>query len=172
MKTHAGNVETTPKESIDLVERRLLQLLSRGLPLTDAPYTWLADQLGETTAQVIARIDALQQSGVIKRLGLIVNHHRVGYCANAMVVWNIADELLDSIAPGLAAEAAVTLCYQRPRRLPQWRFNLFTMIHGQSRQAVLNELEAIIERLQLGDLDYEVLFSLRQYKQQGARLAG
>jgi hypothetical protein len=60
----------------------------------------------------------------------------------------------------------VTLCYRRERQLPDWRYNLFCMVHGRSRE----EVEPVIERLcRVSGHGCEVLFSTRRFKQQGAR---
>ena len=86
----------------------------------------------------------------------------------AMVVWDVADDMIDTIGAKLATEAAVTLCYQRPRKLPHWPYNLFTMLHGKERQSVLQELGEIRQRLKIA-CKFDVLFSTRCFKQRGAR---
>jgi DNA-binding Lrp family transcriptional regulator len=78
----------------------------------------------------------MQTLGIISRFGVVVRHRAFGYIANAMAVWDIADDQVDAVAGMFAEEAGVTLCYRRPRRLPDWRYNLFTMIHGTSRPDV------------------------------------
>jgi DNA-binding Lrp family transcriptional regulator len=119
--------------------------------------------------QVIARLQALQENGVIKRLGVIVRHHELGYRANAMVVWDVPDEQVSSLGRCLGGFDFVTLCYRRPRRLPDWPYNLFCMLHGRDREAVLDNVALLVERCGLQHLAYKVLFSRRRYKQRGAR---
>jgi DNA-binding Lrp family transcriptional regulator len=104
-------------------------------------------------------------------MGVVVRHRSLGYHANAMVVWNIPDDAIERVGKLLAAQECVTLCYQRPRRLPDWPYNLFCMIHGREREAVLRRLEQIIAADGLGDIPHEVLFSMRSFKQRGARYA-
>ncbi|NOQ35280.1 MAG: AsnC family protein, partial [Methylococcaceae bacterium] len=104
----------------------------------------------------------------IKRLGVIVKHRKLGYRANAMVVWNIPDEKVDDVGAIISQIDFVNLCYQRPRR-KQWAYNLYCMIHGKSRDIVLEQLEQLIKSCQLSAFDYEVLFSRRCFKQRGAR---
>ena len=60
------------------------------------------------------------------------------------------------------------LGYQRPRRLPEWRYNLFSMIHGQDRAAVIEQVEFIVEKCGLHEIEHEILFSQRCFKQRGA----
>ncbi|MBT4522998.1 MAG: Lrp/AsnC family transcriptional regulator [Halieaceae bacterium] len=147
---------------------QLIKTIQDGLPLCPRPYAQIAEQLEATEQEVIDAIADLVEDEVIKRLGVVVKHKKLGYVANAMVVWNVDDSIVHEIGDKLAAEPAVTLCYQRPRRLPHWPYNLFTMIHGKERQVVFGELQEIRQRLKL-DCDFDVLFSSKCFKQRGAR---
>ncbi len=150
-------------------QRRLRALLEQGLPLTPRPWQTLAEQAGMAEEQVMACVRRWQADGMIKRLGLVVRHRRLGIQANAMVVWDIPDDRVNAVGSRLAHETSVTLCYRRPRRLPDWPYNLFCMIHGTRRERVLAELAVIVERLDLGELDHRVLFSTHAYRQCGGR---
>lgn len=152
-------------------DRQLIAVIQDGLPLVAHPYAAIGQQLGLSEAQVIEHLDSLQDAGLIKRMGVVVRHRELGYRANAMVVWNVPDEDIGRIGELLAEEDCVTLCYQRPRRLPDWPYNLFCMIHGRERDAVLRRLEQIIEFHALEHVSYDVLFSGRSFKQRGARYA-
>ncbi|MDK1023724.1 MAG: AsnC family protein [Gammaproteobacteria bacterium] len=147
---------------------RLIEALQNGLPICTHPYAEVASQLGCSEAEVISGIAALKESALVRRFGVVVKHRRLGYAANAMVVWDVADDMIDTIGAKLATEAAVTLCYQRPRKLPHWPYNLFTMLHGKERQSVLQELGEIRQRLKIA-CKFDVLFSTRCFKQRGAR---
>lgn len=150
-------------------DRVLIAAVQDGLPLVPHPYAELAGLLGTTEGDVISRFASLQQRGLVKRMGVIVRHRALGYRANAMVVWDVPDEEVERIGQLLSAESCVTLCYQRPRRLPHWPYNLFCMIHGRSRDGVLRCLEAIVEAQGLQKIRHDVLFSTRAFKQCGAR---
>jgi len=152
-------------------DRELIAVIQQGLPLVSRPYAQVAAQLGMGEAEVIARLTELQDAGMIKRMGVIVRHRALGYRANAMVVWDVPDSELERVGRLLAAETCVTLCYQRPRRLPDWPYNLFCMIHGRERDIVLRRLAQIIEYHGLQALQHSVLFSLRGFKQRGAHYA-
>jgi len=139
-----------------------------GLPICSRPYAGLAKEFACSEREIISTIAQLKEDEVLNRFGVIVKHRRLGYNANAMVVWDIADEHIETLGNKLAAEPDVTLCYQRPRNLPHWPYNLFTMLHGKERSTVLNILDDIRERLSI-DSNYDVLFSTRCFKQRGAR---
>lgn len=150
-------------------KRALIQALEKGLPLAAEPYALLAQQLDMTEAEVIHEIRALQEAGIIKRMGVVVRHRQLGYTANAMVVWNVPDTQVAEVGCFLGSLPFVTLSYRRPRRLPQWPYNLFTMIHGSSREQVLSSIQAMVQTYALHHFEYDILFSKTCYKQRGAR---
>jgi len=154
---------------LDDADRRLVAVIQEGLPLVSRPYAVIAERIGLSEPEVIRRIAHLQAVGTIRRMGVIVRHHELGYRANAMVVWDIADADVDRVGACLGGFEFVTLCYRRPRRLPDWRYNLFTMIHGRDRTAVLAHVDELVSRCGLQAIPRDVLFSGRRFKQRGAR---
>lgn len=147
----------------------LIEAIQGGLPLVARPYQAIAERIGTTEAAVIAQLGDLLERGIIKRLGVVVRHHELGYRANAMVVWDVPDNQIDHIGRLLGDQDCVTLCYRRPRRLPDWRYNLFCMVHGQDRSEVLACIARMRTALGLDDIPHEVLFSGRRFRQRGAR---
>jgi DNA-binding Lrp family transcriptional regulator len=147
----------------------VIRAIQEGLPLTPRPFALIAERLGTDEETVIDAVQDLQARGVIKRFGVIVRHHELGFRANAMVVWDIPDESVYVTAKRLAADPDVTLCYRRPRRLPEWPYNLFCMIHGQDRDSVQKKISALRRATGIHELPYCVLFSRRRFKQRGAR---
>ncbi|MCJ8170845.1 siroheme decarboxylase subunit beta [Atopomonas sediminilitoris] len=152
-------------------QQHLRSLLERGLPLCSEPYAELAKQIDSDTDSVLACVRDWQEDGLFRRFGLVVRHHALGYHANAMLVLDIPDALVASIGEQLAEEPRVTLCYQRPRRLPQWRYNLFCMIHGRARAEVEGEIAAVLHRHQLAHYPHEWLFSTQAFKQRGGHFS-
>jgi DNA-binding Lrp family transcriptional regulator len=152
--------------SNDLV---LLQALENGLPIGPRPYAEIANRIESTEEDVIERLHALVERGVIKRLGLVVRHRELGYTANAMVVWDIGDDAVDEIGETFAAIPFVTLCYKRDRNRPHWPYNLFCMIHGRDRETVHTQIDQL--RKLAGHPPMDILFSRKRFKQRGARLS-
>jgi DNA-binding Lrp family transcriptional regulator len=153
---------------LDDADRRMLAAIQNGLPLVPRPFAEIGTRLGLSEAEVMARLQQLQTRGVIRRFGVVVRHHEVGYGANAMVVWDVPDEQVRELGQCLAGFDFITLCYKRPRHLPQWRYNLYCMIHGKSREEVHAHLEWMVNHCGLQSLPHEVLFSRRRFKQRGA----
>jgi DNA-binding Lrp family transcriptional regulator len=152
-------------------ESRVIAAIQSGLPLVARPYAAVAASLELSEAAVIGCLQGLIRQGVIKRIGVVVRHHELGYRANAMVVWDIPDEEVSRLGQCLGKLEFVTLCYRRPRRLPAWRYNLFCMIHGHDREEVLARVEEMRQGCGLQHIAHEVLFSTRRFKQCGARYA-
>ncbi len=147
----------------------LVSVLADGLPLVDRPYRAVGQAVGLSEDAVIARIKAMSAVGIIRRFGVIVRHHELGFRANAMAVWDIPDPLVGELGRRLGDSPEVTLCYRRPRRLPDWPFNLFCMVHGRDRDAVEAAIRGLAERHGLASHGHAVLFSTRRFKQTGAR---
>ena len=153
----------------DSEELRLIKILQNGLPLTSRPYAAIAAQTGMTEARVMEMIDGLIQDQTIRRFGVVVRHHEAGYRANAMIVWDVPEQQLATIPQQMQQFPFITLCYRRPRQLPEWPYNLFCMIHGHDRETVLKNLHEMITRCGWQDIPRAILFSKRRFKQRGAR---
>ena len=164
--TSAAPVAKVSSRLPDEEDRRLIAALQPGLELMPRPFRQLGETLYMDEDEVLARIGAMVQDGMIKRFGVVVRHHELGYRSNAMVVFDLADDLVDGIGERLAREPGVTLCYRRRRSLPDWPYNLYCMVHGRSRE----EAGPVIARLAgIAGAPATALFSTRRFKQCGAR---
>lgn len=170
-KNVAAARPVVPVAPIGEIERRLVSVLQEGLPMFIRPFEMIAARIGASESEVLGRIGRWLEDGAIKRFGVVVRHHELGYRANAMLVHDIADERVSELGRALAEEPAVTLCYRRPRRLPEWPYNLFCMIHGRERGEVEATIADLRQRHGLQDSPHEILFSLTRFKQNGARYA-
>lgn len=161
-----SETEWPDRDSLDLA---LISAIQAGLPLCPYPYAEIGKRIGMDEAEVILRLERMQEKKLIKRMGVVVRHRELGYRANAMVVWDIPDEQIQMSGRCISQLQFVTLCYQRPRRLPDWRYNLFCMIHGKNRTEVLTKIEFLKQQCALEKIPNQVLFSRRCFKQRGAR---
>ena len=162
MSTEHGLIE-------DPRQTALIAVIQEGLPLVPRPWAVIGARLGMSEDEVMRRVRSLQRDGTIKRLGVVVRHRRLGYRANAMVVWDLPDERVAEVGHCFGRFDFVTLCYRRPRRLPVWPYNLFTMIHGRDRAEVQARVGELIVACGLEEVPHAVLFSRRSFKQRGAR---
>ncbi|MGY4306184.1 DNA-binding Lrp family transcriptional regulator [Bradyrhizobium sp. USDA 4369] len=156
---------------LDAVDRKLIAATQAGLPLVREPYRMLAERIGLDEAEVIARLQSLLARGAIRRIGAIPNHYALGFTANGMSVWDVADDKVAEIGAMVGALESVTHCYERPRHLPLWPYNLFAMVHGRTRGEVRAEVAGIAGLIGPAARAHEVLFSTRILKKTGLRIA-
>jgi DNA-binding Lrp family transcriptional regulator len=158
----------------DLVQldRRIVLATQAGLPLDARPYHWLAAELGVEADLLMSRFRAMLDDGRIRRIGVVPNHYRLGYTANGMSVWDVSDEDIKVIGEKVGELDIVSHCYQRPRRLPDWPYNLFAMVHGHSQEEVRRKVEEIAQLLGDKVRQHDVLFSTRILKKTGLRIGG
>jgi DNA-binding Lrp family transcriptional regulator len=149
-------------------DRALIKAVESGLPIVSHPYADIAKQLNTTEQDVISRLQQLIDNGAIKRYGVVVRHKELGYTANGMVVWDVPDDRVDELGICIGKYECVTLSYRRPRRLPNWSYNLFTMVHGSNREQVTQKVAEIVEACGLQNIEHTILFSTRRFKQRGA----
>lgn len=155
---------------MDKLDRLLIELTQAGLPLTPTPYADLAERLGMDEAQVLQRLSQLKAQGILRRIGLVPNHYRLGYQANAMSVWDVDDDQALILGEQLGHLGFVSHCYLRPRHLPLWPYNLFAMLHGHSYAEVEQLAEQIATLLGGYCQAHELLYSTRILKKTGMRL--
>jgi len=135
--------------TLDATDRQIIEALQAGLPLVPAPYAAVAETLGIAEDTLTDRLAAMKASGVIRRIAAAPNHYKLGMTANGMTVWDVADDQITELGALIGALPFVTHCYERPRSLPEWPYNLFAMVHGSSREEV-EEKRARIKDI-LGD---------------------
>jgi DNA-binding Lrp family transcriptional regulator len=145
--------------------------LEDGLPLVARPYQALAERINADENQVLEQMRQWSEQGLFRRIGLVLHHRALGFTANAMLVLDVPDALIDEVGHRLGRAPGINLCYQRPRRLPQWRYNLFCMVHGRQRDQVEAQIQALLEEHLLSDLPHQLLFSTQVFKQCGGRFA-
>lgn len=158
--------------ALDDFDRRLIGATQSGLPLVSRPYEAVGAVLGVSGEMVRERFARLLASGLVRRIGAVPNHYRLGYAANGMTVWDVDDSRVDELGAQVGALPGVSHCYRRPRELPAWPYNLFAMLHGRSRDEV--ERQRVQLRSLLGDACRadDVLYSTAILKKTGLRLSG
>lgn len=163
--------EASPKPELDGVDRRLIVATQGGLPRVSRPYDALAEQLGIAPDDVLQRLRRMLDSGVIRRVGAVPNHYAIGYTANGMSVWDVDDSRIDELGVQVGALEFVTHCYRRPRRLPDWPYNLFAMVHSQNREEVAARVAEIAALLGDACRAHDILYSTAILKKTGLRIS-
>ena len=146
---------------IDNIDKKIIALLQKDLPLDKEPFDLLADQIGIEEDRLLDRIKAMKERGVIRRFGATLYHQEAGFSSNAMVAWVVPEENINETGKSMAEFREVTHCYHR-RPQKDWKYNLYTMIHGDNREGC-HEIASRMSQ-STGIKEYTLLFSEREFK--------
>lgn len=155
---------------LDPVDRQLVAATQSGLPLVPQPYEAVGAIVGISAPEVRERLAAMLERGLIRRIGAVANHYRLGYTANGMTVWDVDDARVDELGERIGRLPGVTHCYRRTRA-PGWPYNLFVMLHGRSREEVERQADGVASLLGAACRARDILYSTQVLKKTGLRLA-
>lgn len=159
----SSNQDSSLKKSIILATQG-------GIPLVSRPWHAIANQLGISVAQLRGTLSEMLQHREIRRIGAVPNHYALGYTLNGMTVWDVADEQVDALGERIGQLPFVSHAYRRPRALPQWRYNLFAMVHGRHPEQVEQQIAILRDTLGSACRAHDTLYSTRILKKTGLRL--
>ena len=155
---------------LDSFDQRLIAATQAGLPLVARPYDAIGARLGVSGDAVRERLQGMLREGLVRRIGAVPNHYRLGFVANGMTVWDVDDDRVDELGEKVGALDCVSHCYRRPRALPDWPYNLFAMVHGRSRaetERCALQIHCLLAEACRG---HDILYSSRILKKTGLRL--
>lgn len=161
----AAGVAEDPKEpdAIELTELdyAVIRELQGSMPIASEPYAPAAAAIGITVPALLEHLESMQERKALRRVAAILFHRRAGFSANGMGVWNVPEERVLELAPTMAAFRGISHCYQRPT-YEDWRYSVFTMAHGRSKE----ECDAILTSIadHTGIEDRSTLYSSTEFK--------
>jgi len=156
---------------LDEIDRKLISVTQTGFAIEHSPYQKIANELGITQPELMQRLKNMLAKGIIRRIGAVPNHYKLGLTANGMTVWDVDDNKVSELGNIIGQLDFVSHCYQRPRHLPMWRYNLFAMVHGANKDEVNEKVKQIKNLLGENCKAHETLFSSAILKKTGLRLA-
>lgn len=139
----------------------IIKLLQNDITIKSEPFEDIIKELKIDYETFFALVDDLEKSGVMRRFASILNHRNAGFNANAMVVWDIDETNAQEIGKTAASFSAVSHCYLRPK-FPNWPYNLFTMVHGKTKEETDSIIESMAEEIE--SKDHMPLYSSREFK--------
>ncbi|MDD2713659.1 MAG: AsnC family transcriptional regulator [Simplicispira sp.] len=156
--------------ALDDFDRALIAATQHGLPLVPRPYDAVGERLGVSGAQVRDRLAQMLEAGLVRRIGAVPNHYRLGFTANGMSVWDVDDAQVDVLGERIGQLPGVSHCYRRPRHRPDWPYNLFAMLHGRTRAEVEHQAVQLQQLLGSACRSHDILYSTAILKKTGLRL--
>ena len=130
------SVSTCQSSDLTPLEREYILATQKGLPIVERPYDVIAEKLNISVDEVLELTKDLQKRGIIRRIAAVPNHYKLGYKFNGMTVWDVDDEHIQEFGRRVGKLPFVSHCYERPRHLPHWHYNLFAMVHGKNQDEI------------------------------------
>jgi DNA-binding Lrp family transcriptional regulator len=147
-RSEAGSSVFSPPSSVlsplCSIDERILAGLQEGLKVVKRPFNFISKDKFEIYDGLLHIAD-MTYSGVINRLGAIVNHNKLGFTANAMFVCKTNKSRAIEIGEKLAALGIVSHCYQR-KPFKGWPFNIFAMMHGSDTGDIRKVVERFVKK--------------------------
>lgn len=150
---------------LDELDRAIVRELQGDIPLDPCPFEAIASRVGASEAEVLRRIRSYWERGWLRRVAAVLYHQAVGYRGNAMVVWKVPPDQVERFGRLAATFPQVTHCYERAG-LPDFPYNVYTMVHGGDEEACAEVAGAISATT--GVSEYLILASAKEYKKTSA----
>lgn len=149
------------KADLSPTDKAVINELQQELPLVKRPFGRMSVRLTMEVGKFLAHCHSLQQRGIMRRFSASIRHNNVGFRANAMTCWVAPPEVVEIAGRKAAAFREVSHCYER-KTSPLWPYNLFTMIHGHTRE----DCQTIADKIsrETGLDENVMLFSVKEFK--------
>lgn len=147
---------------MDNIDKEIIRILQDNFPLTKRPFLEVAKRLNISEEEVINRIRKMIEKGIIRKLSASVRHRKLGYIYNALVVWKIPEENVDEICEKFSNIENVSHCYEREIVKGKWEYNIYTVVHGKTKEDVEKTIE-YMKKIS-GINDPLILYSIKEYK--------
>ncbi len=147
-------------------DKDVIRVLQDDFPLCEEPFKILAERIGMTEEEFIARVKNLAEQKKIRKMGAVLRHREAGFVANALCAWLVPADRLDEIAAKMSANPAVSHCYDR-NPAPDWNYNLYAMIHAKSRAECRQIIDALADECRIDN--FQILYTTREWKKTSMR---
>ncbi len=144
-------------DALDTIDRKLLDIIQTAFPLVSRPYEALGRQLGISEEEALARVKAMKEKRIIRRLGANFQSAKLGF-RSTLCGAHVPEDKLDAFIADVNALPGVTHNYLRNHDFNVW----FTLI-GPSWDSVCRTLKDLEERtgISIMNLPAEKLFKIR-----------
>ena len=143
------------------LEKKIIALLQTDIPVVKRPFLEMAEKIGITEDEFLRVLKDLNGRDIIRRFGATLKHQKTGFKANAMVAWKVDEDRVEKTGSIMATFQEITHCYRR-NPAPGWKYNLYTMVHAGSEEAIHALVKKISETVE--ENEYEILFSRKELK--------
>jgi siroheme decarboxylase len=104
---------------MDDIDRAIINSLQGGFPICDQPFSAIAEPLGLTGTQLLARIRKMREDGIISRFGPMWHAERMGG-ELSLTAMKVPPERFDEVADIVNSFPEVAHNYAREHALNMW----------------------------------------------------
>jgi siroheme decarboxylase len=148
----------TKNESLDDLDRAILNEIQSHFPIVSRPYAEVGSRVGASEAEVLARVTAMAEAGIIRRLGANFTSRKLGYTSTLCAV-RVEPEYLDQFVAVVNRYPGVTHNYLRQHRYNVW-FTLIAESEDRLSQ-ILEEISLASEVAELLSLPAHEVFKIK-----------
>lgn len=152
---YARSRATVSGVELSAIERKILNLLQKDVPLNYRPFNILAKRLGIKEANLLDKIKELKENGIIRSFSAGLNHKRLGF-KSTLLALRVPLAKLEAVVNKAIKYPEVTHCFLR-----QGEHNLYIVAiykNGKIKK-ILNKISQ-----EIGKENILNLKTLRQYK--------
>lgn len=148
--------ESIQVNQLDLLDRKILNEIQWLFPLTDRPFLEIAQRHNTTEIDIMNRISAMKENGLIRQINAIFDTRRLGY-KSALIAFAVKPEKLDYVANEVNKHPGVSHNYERNHEFNMW----FTLAIPPN-----SEMKATLDKMASldGVIKYRLLPTLKMYK--------
>lgn len=108
-----------PEHALDETDRRVINALQAGFPLTERPFAVAGQELGLSEAELIERVRRLREDGWLTRFGPMFDANRLGG-GTTLAAMAVPAEDYERVADQVNAHPQVAHNYARAHELNMW----------------------------------------------------
>ena len=157
---------TTPKPdkrkpktgTLDDLDRAILNEIQSHFPIASRPYAEVGKRVGATEEQVLARVAAMVDGGVIRRIGANFTSRKLGY-TSTLCAARVEPESLERFVAVVNRYPGVTHNYLRRHRYNVW-FTLIAESEERLKQ-ILAEISQASEVAEILSLPAQEVFKIK-----------
>lgn len=139
------------------VDREILNIIQTRFPRTSRPFASVGSLLGLSEEEVLSRVAALKESGVVRRIGGIFDSQKLGF-TSTLVALKVEEDKIEEVAALVSAYPGVTHNYQREHEFNVW-FTLVTASQ-EEQERILDQVMGLPGVVKLRNLPALDLFKI------------
>jgi len=139
---------------------KIASIIQKDIEITKYPFRVAVGSSDCTENDFLQTINYFIKKGFLRRFGALIRHQKAGYQTNALILWSVPENKIETTGEIFASFPFVSHCYERKPAFEK-KYNLFSMIHSLDANipSLTKEMSGIT-----GITDYMILESIEEFK--------